>query len=389
MSIINKMLQDLDRRQGRADPETAGAIPQVRSVGAPRKDREWFWRVIAVLMIAAVGWVAWLAWQLRPREALATELALKSAQSSPAKTQPIAAAPTPASAPGPAAAPAPVAAPAPAPVAAAHAEAPAKAADEPKPAPEKPAAVAETAAPATATPARKHAAAEKPAAKPARSAKFDLDIPPARILEAPAQTAGRVQKVDRTRSADDRAEAEFRRGAALLNQGRVSEAEESFAAAIAISPAHEPARQALVVLNLEQRRIDEARKLLQEGVALNPANVQFALVLARIHAGRREFPAALDVLNGIRGAAQGNMEYQYLMGTVLQRLGRHAEAVDAFRASLRGLPDSAPTWAGLGISLEAQNQRVEAIEAYKHVLAIAPAGSDLNNLAEQRLRGLR
>jgi MSHA biogenesis protein MshN len=117
--------------------------------------------------------------------------------------------------------------------------------------------------------------------------------------------------------------------------------------------------------------------------------VQFALVLARIHAGQREYAAALDVLNGTRGAAQGNPEYQSLLGTVLQRLGRHPEAVDAFRASLRGLPDSAPAWAGLGISLEAQNQRAEAIDAYKHVLAIAPTGSDLNNLAEQRLRGLR
>jgi MSHA biogenesis protein MshN len=113
---------------------------------------------------------------------------------------------------------------------------------------------------AAATPEPKPA----PAAKP--SGKFDLGIPPARILETPAQSSGRVQKVDRTRGPDERAEAEFRRGATLLNQGRVSEAEESFAAALAISPAHESARQALVVLYLEHRRIDEARRLLQEGL---------------------------------------------------------------------------------------------------------------------------
>jgi hypothetical protein len=40
-----------------------------------------------------------------------------------------------------------------------------------------------------------------------------------------------VERKDRTRSAAERAEAEFRRGAALLNQGRVGEAEELFAAA--------------------------------------------------------------------------------------------------------------------------------------------------------------
>jgi MSHA biogenesis protein MshN len=144
-----------------------------------------------------------------------------------------------------------------------------------------------------------------------------------------------------------------------------------------------------VALQLEHRRIDEARLLLQEGLALNPANLQFALVLARVHTERREFTAALDVLNGVRVRAQANAEFQALLGSVLQRLGRHPEAAEAFRAAARGAPDSGPVWAGLGISLEAQGQRAEAVEAFKRVLALAPAGSDLNNLAEQRLRALR
>ena len=44
MSIINKMLQDLDRRQGMASPETTPPLSQVRTVAPARKDREWFWR---------------------------------------------------------------------------------------------------------------------------------------------------------------------------------------------------------------------------------------------------------------------------------------------------------------------------------------------------------
>ncbi|MFY9316588.1 MAG: hypothetical protein WAO95_13635, partial [Burkholderiales bacterium] len=96
MSIINKMLQDLDRRQGRADPGADAAISQVRSVSAPRKDREWFWRIIALLMIIAVAWVAWIAWQLQPRQPVATELALEAAKSTPRTPAPAAAAPAPA-----------------------------------------------------------------------------------------------------------------------------------------------------------------------------------------------------------------------------------------------------------------------------------------------------
>jgi MSHA biogenesis protein MshN len=402
MSIINKMLQDLDRRQGRNDPEALGDMAQVRSVSAPRKDREWFWRIIAVLMIAAVGWVAWIAWQLQPRPPVATEQALKAAQTAPRSITPAATAPAPAPvaapsattavAPVPAdAASAPAPAPAPAPAVVAQAPVPAApppstavAAPEPKRALAKPAA----AAPAVETPMGAAAPSATAATKPA-AGKLGLDVPPARVLEAPAQSAGRVQKVDRTRSADDRAEGEFRRGATLLNQGRVSEAEESFAAALAISPAHEGARQALIALYLENRRIDEARRLLQEGLALNPANLQFAMVLARVHAERRDYAAAFDVMNSVRGRVQSSAEFQLLLGTVLQRLNRHPEAAEAFRVGLRATPDNGPGWAGLGISLEAQGQRAEAIEAYKRVLSLVPPGSELNKLAELRLRNLR
>ena len=83
MSIINKMLQDLDRRQGLSEPDATVAMPQVRTVRAARGDREWFWRIVAVLLVASVGWVAWIAWQLQPRESIATDLALKAAQSAP------------------------------------------------------------------------------------------------------------------------------------------------------------------------------------------------------------------------------------------------------------------------------------------------------------------
>ena len=403
MSIINKMLKDLDRRQGMATTDASGTIAQVRSVPGARKDREWFWRIIAVLMIAAVGWVAWIAWQLRPHEAIATEQAFKAALNAPRantaaamSTAPAPAIPAPVPAttvvPPPVSnapvTPAPDAAPAPAP---AVVVAPVPAVTPtPSPTLSKPAAVAQAKPSAATSPREKPAPAEAVASKPAKStAKLGLDIPPARILEAPAQSSGRVQKVDRTRGTEDRAEVEFRRGAGFLNQGRVSEAEDAFTAALAASPAHEGARQALVALSLEQRRVDRARQLLQEGLAANPGNVQFALVLARIHAERGENAAAFDVLNGVRDRAQASPDYQSLLGNVLLRLGRHAEAGEAFATSLRAVPSNGSAWIGLGISLEAQSKRSEAAVAFQRAMAVTPPGSDLNNLAEQRLRAVR
>ncbi len=379
MSIINKMLQDLDRRQGASDPQGT-LVQQVRSVPPVRKDREWFWRIMAVLLVGAVGWVAWLAWQLQPREPIATAQAFKAAQNAPRPLSP-------------------------APVAVAEAKPVVQEPVVPKPAaeskpPEAAKPVVETkpvvqAKPTAPKSAPKAAAVPKPApmaktVAPSPPTKtLGLDIPPARIQQAPVQGVARVEKRDRSRSAEDRAESEFRRGAVLLNEGRVAEAEDVFASALAISPANEAARQALVALHLEQGRIDEARRLLQEGVALNPANARFASVLARVHIERRDFAAALGVIDALKAPEQGGAEIQAMRGTVLQQLGRHAEAVEAYQGALRGAPQNGAVWMGLAISLETVGKRPEAADAFRRAAATGSIGAEARAYAEQRARQLR
>lgn len=380
MSIINRMLQDLDRRQGTSDPDATLAMSQVRTVPPPRKDREWFWRIIAVLMIAAVGWVGWIAWQLQPRAPVVTELAFRAAENAQRKPAPQAAAVAkppeqkPASAAPPAAAP-PAAAPPAAPPPAPETLKLASEIQKPIPEPAKPVAKKESPAP----PSKAKDPGTKASPAPAAS----------QAATPLAQAAPKVEKRDRVRSPGDRAETEFRRGAALLNQGRVAEAEESFQAAIASDAGHDAARQALVVLALEQRRIDEARRLLQEGLALNPANARFGAVLARILIERKDYAAALEAVGSVRSPEQNDAELQMMRGTALQRLGRHPEAAEAFRASLRAAPQNGALWMALAISLEAQGRKPEAADAFKRAATAANLGVDARDYAEQRARALQ
>ncbi len=386
MSIINKMLQDLDRRHGMSDADATMAMSQVRTVAPARKDREWFWRTISVLMIAAVGWVGWIAWQLRPRDPVATEQAFKASQDAQRNHAAVAVTVAPAQAQKLVAEkPAAVEPEKPAPQAVEPLK-PAPAANTPASEPAKPAPKEQVQAQAAPSPARPPV----PAAKPAVT-KLDLDVPPARILPIPAQAQGpvRVEKRDMVRTPEDRAEAEFRRGVGLLNQGRAGEAEEAFGAALAAYPTHEASRQALVAMDLEQRRVDDARRLLQEGVALNPGNARFASVLAQIHAERKDYPAALEVLNAVKAPGQDSPELQSLRGTVLQKLGRHAEAADAFQASLRNQPQNGAGWMGLGISLEALGKKAEASDAFRRAATTATLSAEVRSYAEQRSRQLQ
>jgi MSHA biogenesis protein MshN len=378
MSLINKVLQDLDQRSAMSAPDSAPPPRQVRVVPPAKGGREWFWGVVGALMLVALSWVGWIAWQLQPRP-LATNLAFQAAEQANQKKQALTSRGTLQPAP---------------------AEKPPAPAEKAASLPEKPAAEAKAPtelfklAPSIDTPiAAAGPNAGVTAQKPAAPAKPKTDKPialaPAPAIAAkPPALASKLEKHEQPRSSADRAEAEYRRGAALLNQGRVSEAEASLSAAIAADPAHEPARQALVALYIEQRRSQEASRLLQQGLALNPAQVRFAIVLARLHAERGDHAAALDILNRVKPSAGDDAEFNSLLGGVLQRLKRHTEAADAYRAAVQVVPHSGISWVGLGISLEALARRPEAAEAFRRAVATGTLTAEVKGYAEQRARAL-
>ncbi len=346
MSVINKMLQELDRRNAMAGAETVSATRQVKAVTPlPHRDG-WLWRILALLVLAAVAWAGWVAYQLRPRPPLVTEKAL---QAEAQARKPAAAAP---------AVPAP----------------------EPKPQPLPQAPETFKLARKIETPVTQRAAAP---VKPQAQRKAE---PANNTAPAPAAPKSIVDKRELGK-AKEPAEAQFRRAAALLNQGRVSEAEEQLVGALKAEPAHQAARQAYIALLLEQQRMDAAESVLRETLETNPAQPAFALALARLYAERRDYATALDVMNRT-GPATPNAEFQALRGALLQRLGRHAEAVDAYRRAAESAPQAGSSWAGLAISLEALGRNSEALEAYRHALGAAALNTDVREYAEARLKAL-
>jgi len=375
MSIINKMLQDLDRRHARSAPPGQSLHPEVHAVRAARSSGEWFWRIVAGLMLAAAVWTMWVVYQLQPRS-IATELAERAAETSRRRVM---AAPVP---------PKPVQLAAAA-VATGAAKAIAPEPIAPKPVPEKLAAPIEMLrlaltidTPLAPRPPRQ----ESPARAETRTNAAAAPRP--RVAAAPTARPS-IEKRERDRTPADRAESHFRRAAQMLEQGRVSDAEEALLAALDAVPAHQAARQTLVALYIEKGRIDDARRHLQEGLAFNSAYTPFAVALARIHVDRAEFAEALAVLERAAAPGRGNPDFHVLHGAVLQRLGRHGPAADAYRLALGSTPQSGAAWVGLGISLEAQGNLPEAAEAFRRGVASGTLAAEVRAYADQRIRQLQ
>ena len=362
MSLINKMLQDLDRRNAMADG--AEAPQPVRPVGPASRKGEWFWRVVALLLFAAISWVGWVGYHiLVPRPPLATPAAFAAEKQAQARAK------------------AP-------PVAGVEKKAEEKSPEAPQPRPQ--AQVQPQPAKADAQTFRLAHAIETPitgpVARPERQKKLAAEKS---ATDKPKTEKPRIERRELAVPQNDRAEVEFRAAVELLRMGRTAQAEAGFLGALQLDPGHRGARQALVALQLERGQLEAARRMLEDGLKIDPAQPDFSVALARILVERRDFPGALGALQASEAAAGGHAEHQFLRGTVLARLGRHNDAADAYRQSLKVQEASARSWIGLGISLEALQHRAEASEAFRRGLALGPTDAELKSFAEQRVRALR
>lgn len=216
-----------------------------------------------------------------------------------------------------------------------------------------------------------------------------LELGPAPATSpVPAKLSGLplIEKSVSAGSPRERAESEYRKALAALNQGRQAEAVDGLRDALKQDATHVVPRQLLLKLLFENKRFDEAVELLQEGVQLQPTQISWAMSLARLQVDRGDLPGAWQTLQASLAAAANSADYQGFAAHVLQRLGRHKESVEHYRAATRLAPGEGRWWLGLGLALETDGHAAEAREAMLRAKASGTLGTELLNLVEQKLR---
>lgn len=402
MSVINKMLRDLDARHA---GDRKSLPNEVRPLPTENRRSPPLMAITGALILVGIGGWAW--WITSENTHPAPPLAVTPASPAPVPTpQPVAAASEPTAtpvAPAPATtteppAVAPVVAQAATPPAVAPIVAPAATPSTPPPA--APAPTAEPASKAPPPPVAKETATKVPAAKktettsaksaaPAGVSSLRLEtslrqIPSMAETAAPKST-GPVEKQVRGGSSEQ-AEAAYRKATAANRQGRSSEAVDALREALKADPRHVSARQLLLSILVERKQFEEASALLREGLELLPQQSAWAMALARIEVEKGQLPQAWETLQRTLPQAESNADYRGFAGALLQRLQKPKEAILHYQAAVRLKPAESRWWLGLGMALEADGRSAEAREAYQKAQAAGNLGAEGTALVEQKLR---
>ena len=223
--------------------------------------------------------------------------------------------------------------------------------------------------------------------KIASSAPKLAETPQAPIPEAPrVGKHATIEKTDSVGLPHERAENEYRKAIAAINQGRVAEAVDSLQGALRQEGGHVPARQLLVKLLLEARRTEDAMQVLRDGLQVVPTQSGWAMALARLQVERGDLSGASQTLERSLPAGGTSADYQGFAGHVAYRLGRHREAADHYQVAARLAPGDGRWWLGLGLACDAEGRVGEAREALLRAKASGTLSAELLAVAEQKLR---
>lgn len=172
---------------------------------------------------------------------------------------------------------------------------------------------------------------------------------------------------------------QFTLGRALKALGDLAAAETAYRQALALSPSYVEAMVSLGIVLKNQERIDEAIDLYEAALRLQPrmvsalANLSNALALRAEKKAEETFDERPDEesLNAVGRAVALDLKNATLhrnYGVLLERAGRHREAIEAFNEVLRLEPSNVEVCLRLGNALLAFGAKGLAREAYESYL---------------------
>jgi tetratricopeptide (TPR) repeat protein len=188
---------------------------------------------------------------------------------------------------------------------------------------------------------------------------------------------GKVTKTEATLTPEQQTEVRFQKSLDLIAQHKNSQAITELQSVIKSQPDNFKAYESLINLYINNNQLNQASELLD--IAINKFPVNFTLIQtqAGILAQKGNLAKALSLLLNYSPDVNTNPDYYALIASIYEQQNKNSEAAEIYERLLGLFPNRAIWWVGLGISLEATNQKYAAQEAYQRAYNLGNLPADV------------
>ncbi|MDR8522153.1 tetratricopeptide repeat protein [Shewanella fidelis] len=169
-------------------------------------------------------------------------------------------------------------------------------------------------------------------------------------------------------TADQLAQKQMLLASDAQQQGLHSDALTYYLAALEYKPSEHQARRQAAALYYGQNKLPQAAQLLEQGRLLFPQQYEFSLLLARVLQASGQTQQALLSLNTIPDSSDFAVEKWHQQSDLAQKQQDYPVAEKSYRQLAQHEPTQGRWWMGLGYALDAQQKYSDAKQAYQQAL---------------------
>ncbi|WP_395339854.1 tetratricopeptide repeat protein [Ningiella sp. W23] len=178
----------------------------------------------------------------------------------------------------------------------------------------------------------------------------------------------------------------------LREQARVALIDNDIGAAISalstlveLYPQDSRARKQLASVLFSRQAYEQASIVLKAGLPHAPADSDMRVMLARLLYKTGEYSQALQTLKSHPYPHLADIELISFRAALGERMGEYSSAYEDYTLLTTREPNNAKWWLGLGVSQDKLSMSAQAIESYYQVQNLNQLPTDVNQFVEQRI----
>lgn len=184
-----------------------------------------------------------------------------------------------------------------------------------------------------------------------------------------------------------KAQKQYNQALVLLNEGKGLKAQALLKQILKTRPKMVDARVSLVAL-MHQLKPADAFKILNKGLALTPSEPKLVVAKAQLQVSLDLPKEALKTLLTISPSIEKHADYYEMLGAIHQRLGEFKMAAQAYRSLIEAYPHEGKYWLGIAIAFNGMEMPNAAKRAFKEAIQTGSLNPNMKMFARSKIHEL-